>query len=183
MPKLTPQRAAQQLEVEQRRRECLALRVGGASIAEIGHALNLSKSTVHGHVKRALDDLAKADLDATARYRALNMQRLDKLLMAVWTSATSGKPDAKIVREARQLIMAQARLLGLEAPVKHAYTDPTGEHERRPQDWIQPILPERDPHEWAAETQAMLRDRATEANKLVEQFLGAVSSTAEQPDE
>ena len=99
MAKPSPQREAARLQAEQRRRECLALRVGGASIGEIAQALNLSKSTVHGHVKRALTDLAKADQDATARYRALNLQRLDKLLMAIWPAATTGK-DIKATREA-----------------------------------------------------------------------------------
>lgn len=181
MAKPSPHREAERLQAEQRRRECLALRVGGASMAEIAQALNLSKSTVHGHIKRALDDLAKTDRDATARYRALNLQRLDKLLMAIWPTATSGK-DVKATREARNLVVAQGKLLGLEAPVKIAHTDPTGEIERSPADWIMPVPPERDPHEWAAETQAMLRNREAQADLMVEELLGAASK-AGQPAE
>lgn len=182
MAKPSPQREAARLQAEQRRRECLALRVGGASIGEIAQALNLSKSTVHGHVKRALTDLAKADQDATARYRALNLQRLDKLLMAIWPSATTGK-DIKATREARNLVVAQGKLLGLEAPVKIAHTDPTGEIERSPADWIMPMPPERDPHEWAAETRAMLQSREAVADKLVEELLGAASKAGQPADE
>lgn len=175
MAKLTPQRAAQQLEVAERRREVLALRVGGASMEEIGRALNLSKSTVKSHIDKALAELAKADLEQTARYRALNLQRLERLLRATWVKATADAPDPKLVREARSLIIAMNRLLGLEAPLKVAHTDPTGEHERNPADWYVPMPPERNPHEWAAETQAMLRDREATADRLVEELLGAAA--------
>jgi hypothetical protein len=171
----SPEREAERLAAEDRRRQCMALRVGGASIAEIGRALNLSKSTVHGHVNRALAELAKADHEQTARYRALSMQRLDGLLKAIWVKATNGA-DAKLVREARFIVMAQARLLGLEAPVKVAHTDPTGEHERRPQDWIMPMPTEQDPHEWAATTRQMLEDREAVAGKVVAEFLGDVAA-------
>lgn len=180
MSKRSPATEATRLQAEQRRRECLALRVGGASMAEIAQALNLSKSTVHGHIKRALDDLAKADRDGTARYRALNLQRLDKLLMAIWPTATSGK-DVKATREARNLVVAQGKLLGLEAPVKIAHTDPTGDIERSPADWIMPMPPERDAHEWTAETRKMLDSREAMADKLVEQLLGEASK-AGQPE-
>jgi AcrR family transcriptional regulator len=171
MKRPTPDSAAKKLEVEQRRREVLALRIGGASMAEIGRLLNLSKSTVHSHITKALDELAKADLQQTARFRSLNLQRLEQLLMAVWTPATSGKPDLKAVREARFLVVAMTRLLGLEAPIKIAHTDPTGEHERSPADWIQPVPPERDIHEWAAETQAMLKAREATAEAMVAELL------------
>lgn len=171
-------READRLQAEQRRREVLALRVGGASMAEIAQALNLSKSTVHGHITKALNELAKADLDGTARYRALNMQRLDKLLMGIWPAARSGT-DVKATREARNIIIAQNRLLGLEAPVKVAHTDPTGEFERSPADWIMPMPPERDPHQWAAETSRMLAEREVRAGKLVDELLGSASRAAQ----
>lgn len=147
-------------------------------MAEIGQALNLSKSTVHSHIKRALNDLAKADQDSTARYRALNLQRLDKLLMSIWPAATNGK-DFKATREARNIVVAQNKLLGLEAPVKIAHTDPTGDIERNPADWIMPMPPERDPHEWAAETANMLASREAKADQLVEQLLGAASKAGQ----
>lgn len=177
----------------------MALRVQGHSIAEIGEALQLSKSTVHGHIKRALDDLAKADVDRTAAYRALQTQRYEALLKALWPHATGqievrkvtvGKDgttettittaiDVKAAREARQVVTAMARLLGLEAPIKIAHTDPTGDIERSPHDWIMPMPPQRDPHEWAAETAQMLANREAKADQLVEQLLGAASKAGQ----
>lgn len=163
------QRAADKLAKEQRTRDVMQLRVAGASMPEIARQLNLSVSTVHSHISKALDALAKADQAQTARLRAMSMQRLDRLLMACWTKATAG--DMKAVREARFLVIAQGKLLGLEAPVKIAHTDPTGEIERSPQDWIMPVPPEMDPQAWATSTQAMLRDREAAAERLVEEVL------------
>lgn len=178
MPTRKERNAQTRLIAEQTRREVMALRIGGASMAEIGQVLNLAKSTVHSHIKRALDELAKADLHTTARYRQLNLQRLDKLLVSIWAEATNGK-NVRATREARNLVTAQSKLLGLEAPVKIAHTDPTGEIERTPDEWIMPVLPERDPHEWAAETQRMLQDRAMQAEAAVHTLLEAARVQAE----
>lgn len=179
----------------------MAFRMRGMSIGEIADEMKLSKSTVHGHVERALNELAEAMKESTGRYRALNLQRLDALLLALWphatgtvevrkvtvakdgstTTTTFNVIDVKAAREARQVLVAQNRLLGLEAPVKITHTDPTGEIERSPADWMMPVLPERDPHEWAAETLKMLAQREHQAEQLVEELLGAASK-AGQPD-
>ena len=55
-------------------------------------------------------------------------------------------------------------------PPKITHTDPTGDIERSPADWIMPMPPERDPHEWAAETAKMLSEREAVADRLVEQL-------------
>ena len=88
---------------------------------------------------------------------------------------------ADVAREARQVVTAMSRLLGLEAPIKITHTDPTGDIERSPADWIMPMPPERDPHEWAAETRTMLASREAVADKMVEELLGAASK-AGQPE-
>lgn len=173
-------------------------------MAEIAETLQLSKSTVHSHVTRALRDLAKADLDRTGQYRALATQRYEGVLKALWPHATGSLSittvrttkdgdtitttvpaiDVKAAREVRQLITAMARLLGLEAPIKIAHTDPTGEIERSPHDWIMPVPPERDPHEWAEQTRRMLADRETVAERMVEELLGKASEASQpQPEE
>lgn len=198
----SPAREAERLQALERRRQVMALRVQGHSIAEIAEALDLSKSTVHGHIRKALDELAKADVDRTAAYRALQTQRYEALLKALWPHATGqievqkvrvGKDgttetttftaiDVKAAREARQLVTAMARLLGLEAPIKITHTDPTGDIERSPHDWIMPVPPERDPHEWAEETRKMLQSREAVADKLVEELLGKASQAAQAED-
>jgi transposase len=160
---------AEKLLVEQRRRDCLDLRIGGASMRKIAEAMNLSVSTVHSHIKAALNSLAEKDTKATQRYRDLNLQRLDRLLLAVWTQATTGK-DIRATREARNLIAAQGKLLGLEVQ-KVAFTDPSGEIERKPSDWIMPVLPDQDPQEWAKSMQTMLQEREAQAGAVVAEAL------------
>lgn len=199
----SPAREAERLQALERRRQVMALRVQGHSIAEIGDALNLSKSTVHGHIKRALDELAKADVDRTAAYRALQTQRFEAILKALWPHATgqievrkvtttkegtvteviTTAIDVKAAREARQIVTAMSRLLGLEAPIKITHTDLTGDIERSPADWIMPMPPERDPHEWAAETRTMLASREAVADKMVEELLGAASKAGQPQTE
>lgn len=195
----SPAREAERLQALERRRAVMALRVQGHSMADIAERLELSKSTVHGHIKRALDELAKADVDRTAAYRALQTQRYEGLLKALWPHATgqievrkvtaakdgtvetviTTAIDVKAAREARQVVTAMSRLLGLEAPIKIAHTDPTGDIERSPADWIMPMPPERDPHEWAAETRTMLASREAAADKMVEELLGAASKVGQ----
>lgn len=59
--------------------------------------------------------------------------------------------ETQVARLERQLRTAddQARLLGLEAPVKHAHTDPTGEEERAVPVAF-PVPPQLDPAAWQA---------------------------------
>lgn len=198
MPRKTPKRAAEQIETDQRRRECLELRTRGLSMAAIGEKLGLAKSTVHKHVRKALDDLAEKDSETTARYRALNLQRLESVMAALWVHATGGVVqtkrrthrdgsvtettmnvlDVKAAREVRQLITAMNKLLGLEAPIKIAHTDPTGDQERSPHDWYMPLPADMDPQEWAASMQKMMANRTEKAEALVAELLGKAS---EQP--
>lgn len=168
----------QKLEAEQRRAEILALRIGGASMGEIARVLNLSKSTVSGHINKALAEAAKLNTESADRLRALQTQRLDTLLKGIWTKATNGT-DPKLTREARYIIMAQAKLLGLEAPIKIAHTDPTGNEERSPADWIMPMPPELDAQTWATQTQAMLRERQAKAENAVAGLLDNVAKARE----
>lgn len=59
-----------------------------------------------------------------------------------------GIPQDDYLKRALDIIRTRARLLGLEAPVKHAATDPTGEEERTPVAF--PVPPALDPAQWQA---------------------------------
>lgn len=60
-----------------------------------------------------------------------------------------GVPSNDFIRRALNIIQLRARLLGLEAPVKHASTDPTGEEERQVP-YAFPVPPTMDPAAWQA---------------------------------
>lgn len=52
-------------------------------------------------------------------------------LAALIADLVDGVPQDAYLKRALNIIQLRARLLGLEAPVKHAHTDPTGEEERQ----------------------------------------------------
>lgn len=60
-----------------------------------------------------------------------------------------GIPQDDYLKRALDIIKVRARLLGLEAPVKHAHTDPTGEEERAVPVAF-PVPPQLDPAAWQA---------------------------------
>lgn len=198
MARVSPAREAERIQALERRRQVMELRVQGHTIGVIAERLSLSKSTVHGHIKRALDDAIKADVEGTARWRQLSLTRMETVLNALWPHATGQVEvrstthhkdgattetvtttiDVKAAREVRQMLVAINRLLGLEAPIKITNTDLTGDIERTPHDWIMPVPPERDPHEWAQQTQKMLAGREALAESMVEELLASASKAS-----
>lgn len=138
------------------RNRIMDLRMAGYSVTKIAEALNIAKSTASVHVKRALKELADSTLDTTANYRTLNMQRLERLLAGVWPAASSGK-DWKATREARSILDQQAKLLGMNAPVKIAHTDPTGDQERAALGVV-PVPAGVDLHAWLAKYSHQVED-------------------------
>jgi hypothetical protein len=63
--------------------------------------------------------------------RKLECERLDRLLLAVWSRALSGDLDA--LDRALALMKRRAALLGLDAPRKIAPTEPDGERPYGPE--------------------------------------------------
>lgn len=136
-----------------KRARILELRTLGLTLDKIGEQVGLAKSNVSKHLNAALDELAVQHVDQTKRLRALAYQRLEKLLAKAMLLGAGG--NLKAMREAQRLIMAQARLLGLDAPVKHAHTDPTGDYERPPGTWTLPGRPDASIEEWQANAEAV----------------------------
>lgn len=171
-----------------RQAEALKLRTKGLSFREIAEALEVTPSTAHSYVSKALAELAQHSRTETAQLRALELARLDVLLAKVWPLATGdlapliqqlrakreeleeldpkaakkgvlaemladfidGVPSAEYVKRAESLIRARARLLGLEAPVKVANTNPDGSEERPPGAYVLALPPTMDLAAWQA---------------------------------
>lgn len=137
-------RAAEQTD---RRNQVMAYRISGLSMSAIAERVGMSKSTVKKHIDESLQALAEQDADNGARYRALTSMRYDRLLAAVWDMATRGSLNH--VREARAILEAHAKLLGLNAPVKVAATDPEGKP-MAAQFWV-PVPADMPLAQWLAE--------------------------------
>jgi hypothetical protein len=113
-----PASRAQRAAVAQRRRQAIALRLGGADLQTIADRLGYSsRAAVSVDIQRAHEAAlreAGADIEV---WRALELGRLDRLQLAVWSSAMGGNCRAADV--ALRIIDRRCRLLGLDAPHRH----------------------------------------------------------------
>lgn len=106
----------------------LALRLAGASYAEVTDALGLtSVEMARVQVEEALAWRAWEDRDGRERMRAENGARLERLLRSVWAKAMNDEHPEHLpaVKVARELIDRYAKLYGLDAPAEIVIHNPT----------------------------------------------------------
>ncbi|MCG5495245.1 sigma factor-like helix-turn-helix DNA-binding protein [Ectothiorhodospira variabilis] len=121
----TSKTAARRLDAAFLKRETLRLRREGATHGEIADTLEISRSRVHKIVTDALERLARDATEETRQLRALEAERLDALQHALWDAGIDG--DLQAVDRLLRIMERRAKLLGLDAPSKHAATTPDGE--------------------------------------------------------
>lgn len=92
-------------------RQCLELRVAGATLEEIGRAVDLHKSNVSRRIKAALADIPAAEAEAL---RSMENERLDRMQKAIWNQVRQGHLGA--VDRAIRISERRSRLNGLDAP-------------------------------------------------------------------
>lgn len=110
----------------ERQRRALELRLAGVSYATIAEQLGYRDgSGAHRAVASALKRTLQEPANAV---RKLELERLDKLLFALWPS----RNNPGIVDRILRIMERRAKLLGLDAPAKVSQTDPTGEREVEP---------------------------------------------------
>lgn len=102
----------------QRRNAAIKLRIAGAPWDDIAQQLGYAGraaayTDVKDALRQALDELALN----REEYRQMELDRIDRLTMALWTKAMAG--DTKAVDSINRLRIQYARLLGLEAPIQH----------------------------------------------------------------
>jgi len=96
----------------ERKTQALELRTSGATYEQIGQRIGVSKPQAWRLVNKALGELNEKADGLAERLRALENQRLDTLLSAVWPDALLGKVGA--CRTVLQIAERRARLLGLD---------------------------------------------------------------------
>lgn len=99
------------IALDKRRRQAVALRQQGASIADIARTLDVAESTIKNDLSAALNSVR--DSFDTRELFLLEMQRLDRLQMAVYNDALKG--DDKKIATVIKLMERRARLAGLDA--------------------------------------------------------------------
>lgn len=101
------------LRAAERRLKAFELRKAGDSYRKIATALDVSVAQAHDDVNTALAELATQECASAKEYRALELERLDAILLAVWKDATKGHLGA--VDRVLRISERRARLLGLDA--------------------------------------------------------------------
>ncbi len=81
-----------------RRQKALDLRIAGVRYRQIGAQLGVSHQTAYRDVQTALGELATLQAGKAEHLRELEVERCDKLQMALWPKARSG--DEKAARRA-----------------------------------------------------------------------------------
>jgi hypothetical protein len=103
-------------EIIERERRVIELRRAGATFDEIARQVGYTApGTAYDAYKRALDRTLQ--MAGSEECRSQELDRLDRLQVAVWPSAMRG--DEKAVANVLRIMDRRARLLGLDAPIKH----------------------------------------------------------------
>lgn len=115
-----PQR---ELEANEKQRQALELRKGGVSYAAIATRLGYRGASGAWHAVRAA--LRKTLQEPADELRQLELERLDGMLLGIAPQVSRGNFGA--IDRALKIMERRARLLGLDAPVKVAPTNPAGD--------------------------------------------------------
>ena len=118
-------RMDQRLSAAERRARVVKLRRGGRTFTEIGQEMGITKQAAHNAYKAALRHLCDEMVEDAKQLRAMECNRLDRLLRAWWSRALDGNERAAEI--VLRIHDRRAKLLGIDAPVKVAPTDPTGD--------------------------------------------------------
>lgn len=116
--------SAKRIKGAENRNRALELRKSGASYRQIGEALGISMQRAHQLVMDELDRLAHLRLGNADELRRLELERLEMGALAIVSQVRKGEIPA--VKVWVRISESRRKLLGLDAPVKVAPTDPEG---------------------------------------------------------
>lgn len=94
----------------------VALRASGANFREIGSALDISPSTAHGLLHKAIAERREELGFKVDELVELEVARCDRLQLAVWQKALNGNERA--IAAVLNIMARRAKLLGLDAAQK-----------------------------------------------------------------
>ena len=114
MPKLPEAR------IQARRLQALELRKQGYSYRTIADTIGVNVSTAYYDVQESLKILRELEMEKAEDVRGIEMERLDRLLLACWERAIDG--DDKSVRACLSIMERRAKLMGLDAPTRNEHT-------------------------------------------------------------
>jgi DNA-binding CsgD family transcriptional regulator len=104
----------------QRERDALEMRIGGASARAIAEQLGITERGARKAIRRAMDRIKDEIRGNAEDLYELQLERLDKMLLAVWSDAIKGRYGA--VDRVLRIESQRAKLLGLDAPTQVSIT-------------------------------------------------------------
>ena len=119
-----PGKRRQLIEREERRRTVAANFLAGLTFRQIAEATNCGLGTVSRDVEAIVERWQKEQVQLVGEQRQVDLQRLDLVLNAIWERVLHG--DLSAIDRYMKVAEHRARLLGLYAPQKTAFTDPEG---------------------------------------------------------
>jgi len=116
--------APDRIRAAEREKQATAMRLAGATYRQIGERLGISEAGAWQAVRRALERTRKTTADEAEHLRAIECERIDAMLLAVWPQASKGHLGA--VATVVKLMARRAMLLGLDAPQRQEMTGADG---------------------------------------------------------
>jgi len=108
------------IEAKERQKKALQMRLAGASFDQIAEALGYAnRSGAYDAVQRVMKGIPEPEAKL---YKKLNIERLNRLLVALWPTATRELPDKDIIAQAIRVIAEMNKLSGAYAPVESKIT-------------------------------------------------------------
>jgi len=115
---------ARRIQAQENRSRAVELRKLGMSYQEIGKQLGISAQAAHKTVQKAMTEVKARQEDDAKIAKTLELEKLDNVEMRLWTeSKTAAVPAFNTMLK---VFERRARLMGLDAPVKHASTNIEG---------------------------------------------------------
>lgn len=106
------------LTAAERQRQAVELRLAGASFDAI--ATRLEYADRSGAYRSVMAALKRTQQEPTDELRRLNTERLNRMLLAIWSDVQKGNFGA--IDRAVRILESEAKLLGLDAPAKQETT-------------------------------------------------------------
>lgn len=106
--------SARRVKTAEMRRKALDLRIAGATYEQIADGLGVSAPTAWGHVQAALAESRKTTAETADKVRAMELRRLDAIVVGLWPRRTDPRTADTILRAMDR----RASLEGLDAAKK-----------------------------------------------------------------
>ena len=113
----------QREDLSERRAQVMALRKAGGSIRAIAAQLGMPPTVVYEDLQHTLKELAAETMHDTREYRAMEMARLDDMLLVLSPQLKAGHLGA--IDRALRISERRARLLGLDTAASAYQTNTT----------------------------------------------------------